>query len=164
MLRYASSHRSHLIGLSLIGLLALAILLFVQAPSPVAPAIQPPEAVNDAASGAMVDPLANVNPADRKFYTGAYVPRTGFAADVIVPANVDPADRKFYTGVYAPGATVPDEATAPTGVDLDPPNRRFHSGALAPGGGMNAEPAMPAGVHPADRKFFFWEVVPDAPR
>ena len=134
MLRYASSHRSTLIGLSLIGLLALVILMFVQTRAPAAPAIQPRAVDSEAASGAMVDPLANVNPADRKFYQGWYAPSTGIDAELAVPANVDPADHKFYTGAYTPS------------------------------GGVAAEPVIPDDVHPADRKFFIREYAPSTSR
>ena len=134
MLRYASSHRSYLIGFSLIGLMALAILLVAQASAPVAPAVQPRAQSNEAASGIVVDPLANVNPADRKFYQSWHAPSTGIAGEVAVPANVDPADRKFYNN-----ANVPSIGTA-------------------------TESIVPAGVHPADRKFFIREYAPGTSR
>ena len=128
MLRYVSSYRSHLLGLSLLALLALIILLFIQAPSPAGPAIQPRPVSNEAASGAIVDPLAGIHPADRKFYNGWYAPSAGISNEAVVPANVHPADRKF-----------------------------FYGGLYAPQTGTSAEAVIPAGVHPADRKFFVKE-------
>ncbi|NCF64925.1 MAG: hypothetical protein GWP61_03060 [Chloroflexi bacterium] len=88
--------------------------------------------------------LANVDPADRKFFGGAYEaygkavqPRQFALAGESDrwPANVDPADRKFFDGAYeAYGKAVQPRQSALAGesdrwpANLDPADRKFYEG------------------------------------
>lgn len=116
MTQYAFSKRRQLIGLSLIGLLALAILLLVQAQTLTGLTIQLPAASSDTGSGVTsIDSLAGVHPADRKFFA----PNDG----VTVPADtsIRPADHKF----FADGYVSDRNANAILLDDVHPADRKF---------------------------------------
>lgn len=158
------SHLSTLTGslMILISLPLLALLLLAGCrPEPVAQAEAAPS--NDAESQAAT---VRINPADRKFYSGWYMPSTGVAGKVGVPASIHPADRKFITGVGSVSGQVESLVT------VAPADRKFYDGAYAwrsaaSGGAESLQSVAPAdrkfysagdagleSVHPADRKFF----------
>ncbi|MDX1615980.1 MAG: hypothetical protein R3300_16830, partial [Candidatus Promineifilaceae bacterium] len=94
MNRYLFSNRVQLLGLSLIGLLALIIVLLAQAGSPAGLEIGRPVARSQpAVDSANIDPLADVHPADRKFFTGNYV--SANAADMRALAEAQAAEAKL---------------------------------------------------------------------
>lgn len=105
----------------------------------------------------------SVDPADRKFYNGAYAPNMDTAGEVAVPANVHPADRKFYSGWYgyAPGTGASGAAAA---ANIHPADQKFYNGWYATSSGVTGEVAVPANIHPADRKFFIREYATNRPR
>ena len=116
MTQYTFSHRRQLIGLSLIGLLALAILWLVQAQTLTGLTIQFPAASSDTGSGATsIDLVAGVHPADRKFFA----PNDGVPAPA--DTGVHPADRKFFAGSYVSDRN----ANAILLDDVHPADRKF---------------------------------------
>lgn len=123
MTQYAFSYRRQLITLSLIGLLALTILLLVQAQTLTGLTIPRPAASSDARSGATsVDPFAAAHPADRKFFADSYLRDTNVSS-VLLEA-VHPADRRFFASSYVSNRN----ANAILLEDVHPADRKFSIG------------------------------------
>ena len=118
MNRYAFSYRWQLVGIGLLGLLALAFLLFTQASSLDTPVIQGRAAGNEAPSGAAdVELLTGIHPADRKFYGDGYAIYGGATGNAYTWDSVHPADRKF---LHASGSDADNAAER-----VHPADRKF---------------------------------------
>lgn len=104
MNRHVSLYRWHLIGISLLGLLALLFMFVVQAPSPGIPEIQRPAAGEAAPGAADVELPAGIHPADRKYYGDGYAIYTGTTSSSYTLDSVRPADRKFFASTYVRGS------------------------------------------------------------
>jgi hypothetical protein len=100
MTRYISLYRRQFLGLSLLALLALAIALLVQAPSldKLRTARQPAGDVGAGSAEARIQAAAEA--ADRKLQDPGYRAFLMEQTYVDPLAGVDPADRKFFTGNY----------------------------------------------------------------
>lgn len=122
MNRYVSLYRWQLIGMSLLVLVALLFMFFVQAPSLSLPQIQRPAANEVAPGAANVELPTGIHAADRKFYGNGYAIYRDAAANSYTLDTVHPADRKFFdTGASIVG---PIEAPDPL-AHAHPADRKF---------------------------------------
>jgi hypothetical protein len=156
MTRYTFSYKSLLIGFSLLGLLALGVVLFVQAPSPIGAVDYEDE--SDTISATNVDPLTHVHPADRKFFTHNYSMNGNSTTNTYLLAGVHPADRKFFTGAYETASINAAEANVQT--EAESADRKLQDLGYLEILMEQVRLGLVDSIHPADRKFFtnsyFW--------
>ena len=103
-------------------------------------------------SAPVVEPSAEIDPADRKFFTGNYTVSGNVAVGSGSAADIDPADRKFYTNDYS---TVRNAASGVESLsDVDPADRKFFTNDYSVAGGTTVGIYPLSKVDPADRKFY----------
>ncbi|MDX1615417.1 MAG: hypothetical protein R3300_13980 [Candidatus Promineifilaceae bacterium] len=151
MTRYLISHRVQLLGLSLLGLLALIFVLLAQTGPLTGPEIGRRVTENQPVADTVdADPLADVHPADRKFFTNDYENRRSAMTAANFLASVHPADRKFFTGNYVTSSAAVTRAQ----VEAEAADRKLQDPAYLEALMAQVRVDPLANVHPADRKFF----------
>lgn len=120
MNRYTLSHRSQVIVLSLLALLALVLLLAIRGlPLPALPIPGSGTSNESDVGGTAVELPPGIHPADRKFYADKYVIDRSTRINTYSLETVHPADRKFFYGTAA--------TTSGAHNEIHPADRKFYT-------------------------------------
>ena len=148
MIRHTYSGKMQVLGLTLIGLLALGVFLGSRAEA----LLDVVQIIARESSSSTEPNLSAVHPADRKFISGNY----GAANAERVSATVSGADRKLLDPGYM--RIVRERMSVDRAIDTDSLHRADRKlrdlGYMASVAGQQVDSRGQQAVHPADRKFF----------